>query len=86
MTAIHREATEFRPIRITSPNGLDGVTVETALVPYPERATNWQAALVLDGEHGHLITGMPPGKYTLWARITDNPEVIVEDVETITIT
>lgn len=74
-----RETTEFQPVNVQ----VDGVEVTTNLdltiVPNGQRPSVWAAPYALDGKTGVMITGLAPGLYRIWARVTDNPEVVVID-------
>lgn len=81
-----RETVEFQPIVITK----DGVPVTTgvvtAIVAHGTRPTTWTAATVLGLEIGVMISGLTPGTYDVYAKITDSPEIPVMDCGSFAIT
>jgi hypothetical protein len=72
--------TEFLDVTVT----VDGQPVtdyEVAVTPYatPSTAvTDWQTPAQLDDQHGVIITGLQPGVYAVWTKVTDNPETVVQ--------
>jgi len=85
MRTFPRETSEFLPLTVT----LDGDPVtdyEVALAPYGDRPEAWEMAMDLDDAKGVMIDALAPGYWSVWARVTDNPEVPVMLVDTIAIT
>ena len=73
-----RESIELVPTTVT----LDGTAIvsgfELALTTGDARPTTWEAPDVAGTTSGYLLPGtLTPGAYTLWARVTDAPEVPV---------
>lgn len=74
-----RESVEFQPILIT----LDGnpvtvaADVEVCITAPNARPSTWIASTSLAGEIGVMIQNLAVGTYTVWARITDSPEIPV---------
>ena len=81
-----RESVEFLPVTLT----LDGVAYtggfEVCIRPYDTRPTGWVAAETVDGVKGIMVSGLTPGLYTVWARVSDNPETPVVDCGFVLIT
>lgn len=77
MNVYERETVEFIPVTVTI-NG-DTVTeaVEFAVTVAVDRPTDWAAPVELDGRIGVMTDHQDPGSYTVWARVTDSPEVPV---------
>lgn len=80
MTNIYpRESVEFQPILVT----LDGVAittgVETQITTPASRpsSTGWITAATLNGDIGTMVSSLAVGSWTVWARITDLPEIPV---------
>lgn len=75
--AYPRESDEFQAVTVT----VDGTRVvdevEVAVTIGAERPTSWAPALMLGGKPGLMTGGRSPGTYTVWARVTDAPEVPV---------
>jgi hypothetical protein len=73
-----RESVEFQPVTVTVDGTPVTTGVEIAVTTGNQRPTTWAAATVLDDQVGYLIDGLDPERvYTLWARVTDSPEVPV---------
>lgn len=75
-TIIERESIEFVPVTVTLDNEpvQDGVTL--ALTPAGSRPTTFTDRYDLDDQIGILTPGdLTPGTYTVWYKITDNPEI-----------
>lgn len=74
-----RESVEFQPILIT----LDGTPfttaadIEVSITAPSARPSTWIASTSLGGEIGVMIENLAVGSYTVWARITDSPEIPV---------
>ena len=81
-----RETVEFAPITIT----VDGTPVTTgitvALVGNGARPSVWVAPTTLNGKIGVMLTGLAPGLYNVWAKITSSPEIPVIDCGIISVT
>ena len=85
-TGYPRESVEFAPITIT----VDGTPVTTgvtvALVANGTRPTTWVTPTTLAGKIGVMLTGLTPGLYNVWAKVTSSPETPVIDCGFISIT
>lgn len=85
-TSYPRETVEFQPITIT----VDGTPVTTgvtvALVAHGTRPSVWLAPTTLDGKIGVMLTGLTPGLYDVWAKVTSSPETPVVDCGIVSIT
>jgi hypothetical protein len=80
-----RETIEFLPLTVT--DGDDPVTTfEVAVTAYGARPTTWEANTEVGGEHGVMVEGLSPGDYSLWAKVTANPETPVIHLGIISIT
>jgi len=81
-----RETVEFQPITIT----VDGTPVTTgvtvALVANGTRPSEWVAPTTLAGKIGVMLTGLTPGLYNVWAKISSSPETPVIDCGFVSIT
>ena len=85
MNVYPRETVEFLPLTVT--DGDDPVTTfQVAVTAYGARPTTWSANTELDGEHGVMVSGLAPGYYSLWAKVTANPETRVVHLGHIAIT
>lgn len=73
-----RETVEYLPLT-TQVDGEDTDTYQVAVVPRNTRPTAWSAA-------PYLITGLTPGTYHVYVRVSDTPETPVVDVGPIVIT
>lgn len=77
MTSYPRETVEFIPVTVT----VDGVQVtqgvEFAVVLGQARPTTWAAPTTLDGQIGVLISGLTPGSWVIYARVSASPETPV---------
>ena len=81
-----RETVEFAPITIT----VDGTPVTTgitvALVANGTRPSEWVTPTTLAGKIGVMLTGLTPGLYNIWAKVTSSPETPVIDCGIVSIT
>ncbi|HJV99425.1 MAG TPA: hypothetical protein VJ617_10055 [Arthrobacter sp.] len=79
VNAYPRESVEFQPVNVTQ----DGIAVTSglsfAVVADGTRPTTFTAATVLDGKSGVLLTGLTPGTYRVFAKLTNSPEIPVID-------
>lgn len=77
ITRYPRETKEFVPVGIA----LDGVAttsgVEFCITVDSDRPVTWIAPVALSGLIGVMIDHLPIGMYTVWARVTDSPEIPV---------
>lgn len=77
MPSYPRETIEFQPVSI-SVNGVVVTTgIEYAVTTDGARPLVWNIPTILDGKTGFMVQGQPPGTYTVWARVTANPETVV---------
>lgn len=61
-----RETVEYLPIEATL-DGTPTTTYQVAVVPHGTRPTVWTAS-------PYLITGLTPGYYDAYTKVTDTPE------------
>jgi len=81
-----RETTEFCAVTITV-NGAPVTTgVTICLTPHNTRPVTWVAPTTLNGAIGVMLTGLTPGYYDIWAKISSSPETPVIDCGYIQIT
>jgi hypothetical protein len=66
-----RETVEYQTVVVT----IDGTPVTDnvtfSVVPAGNRPNTWQPATIVDNATAFLVTGMTPGVYTVWAKITN---------------
>jgi hypothetical protein len=84
--AYPRESVEFQPITIT----VDGAVVITgvtfAIVNDGGRPSTWTAPTTLGGNIGVMLTGLTPGLYRIYAKVSSSPETPVIDCGFVSIT
>jgi hypothetical protein len=82
-----RESVEVQPITVSVKVAGVEVNVNSAVevsltagigtpVVY-DRPSVWVAPVIIDGELGVMVQGLVTGKWGVWARVTDSPEVPV---------
>jgi hypothetical protein len=76
MNTYQRETTEFQEV-LVGVNGSQTTSFEVALTAQGTRPTVWSQPTILEGKAGALLTGLTPGEYSIWVRVTDLPEVPV---------
>jgi hypothetical protein len=81
-----RESTEFVAVAVTNAGSPVTTSLEFAVVADGARPTAWTASTTLSGNTGILITGLTPGFYRVWARVTSSPETPVIECGVIQIT
>lgn len=74
MNVIPRESVEFVEVKVTVDGAPATDQVEVTTTLGEARPTAWQPATILDAKTGLLIAGLPPGTYTVWARVLSVPE------------
>jgi len=76
-----RESKELVAVTVTE-SGASVTAFELTLTPAGARPTSgWAAATVVGTSRGYLLPGtLDDGNYTLWARVTDDPEAVVIEV------
>lgn len=72
-----KETVEFQPVLVTVDGTAVTDDVELAVVVFQERPETWSAPVELDGKIGVMIDSYEPGRYDVWARVTDAPEIVV---------
>lgn len=81
-----RETVEFQPVTVT----VDAVAVTTgvtfALVADGTRPVTFNTATALGGKIGVMLTGLAPGSWRIYAKVTSAPETPVIDCGVIFIT
>lgn len=75
----YAESVEFIPVAVTVAGAAVTTGVQFAVLPEGTRPTapSWTAAYTLVGETGVLISGLTPGYYHIWVKVTSNPETPV---------
>jgi len=81
-----RETTEFQPLIIKKNNVIVTEGISTSIAEHGERPSTWIPAVALGAEVGVMITGLTPGMYDIYAKVTDSPEIPVMDCGSIAIT
>jgi hypothetical protein len=86
VNSYERESVEFQPVTIT----VDGTPVTSGvtfcLAPDGTRPVTFTTPAAVNGKIGVLVTGLTPGAYRIWAKVTANPETPVLNCGYITIT
>jgi hypothetical protein len=85
MNTYPRETTEFLPITITQ-DGEPITTYQVAITKQGTRPAAWAPPTFLNTGPGVLISNLPPGIHTIWARIPGTPETPVLEAGNIHIT
>lgn len=79
MYSFPRETLDFLPVVVTT-NGVQVFEgVQFADVPDGSRPLTWVAQVVDGGRIGVAVTGYPPGKRHLYAKVSDSPWAPVID-------
>lgn len=75
----YAETVEFIPVAVTVGGTAVTTGVQFAVMPEGTRPTSpsWTAAYVLAGETGVLISGLTPGYYHIWVKVSSTPETPV---------
>jgi saccharopine dehydrogenase-like NADP-dependent oxidoreductase len=74
---VPRETIEYIPVAVTL-NGIATTTgVSFAVVADGSRPTSWTSATVLDNATYTLISGLAPGLYNVFAKVSAAPETPV---------
>ena len=82
---IPRESVEFVPLYVY----LDDVQTqafEVAVSSVGQRPTVWAPATTFGTDAGVLISGLVPGRYQIWTRVSVPPESIVVQAGTVRVT
>lgn len=77
MNLYERESVEFQPVSVTRNGEPVTLNIELAVTQNNERPTNFQVPATLGDEIGIMVDGYAVGSYTVWAKVTDAPEVPV---------
>lgn len=75
----YAETVEFVPVTVTVGGAAVTAGIEFAVLPEdgrPEEA-DWSPVDILEGVSGVLISGLTPGYYWVWVRVTAAPETPV---------
>lgn len=88
MTALTlpRETVEYIPVIVTVNGVVTTTGVEFAVVIDGSRPSTWTAAVVVEGATFVLVTGLTPGQWRIWARVSAAPETPVIECGYITVT
>lgn len=86
MSTYPRETVEFVPVTVTVNGSVVTAGVEFAVVQDGARPSTWSAATSLSGSIGVLISGLTPGQWNIWARVSASPETPVINCGFITVT
>ena len=81
-----RESVEFIPVTVTVDGASVSAGVEVCVTTRSARPVDWADPVELEGQIGVMTGGQDPGTYTVWARVTDNPEIPVIECGTYRIT
>lgn len=75
----YAETLEFVPVAVTVGGTAVNTGVEFAVKPEGARpqVADWADADLLEGDTGVYISGLTPGYYHVWVRVTASPEVPV---------
>lgn len=80
MNTYPRETVEFVGITVALNGAVVTTGIQFAITTFEQRPTTWVAAVILDGKTGVMITGLAPGVYTAYAKITASPETVIKEV------
>jgi len=88
MTAltVPRETVEYVPVDVTVNGVVTTTGIEFAVVLDGARPSAWTAAVVLSSRTYVLLTGLTPGQWRIWARVSAAPETPVIECGYITVT
>ncbi len=81
-----RETVEFQPVTVTVDSVAVTTGVQFALVTDGARPSAWVDPTPLSGKIGVMLTGLTPGNYRIWAKVTSAPETPVIDCGYVQIT
>lgn len=81
-----RETVEYIPVPVTLNGTVTTTGVEFAVAADGSRPSVWTAATVLSGATYVLISGLTPGAWRVWARVSAAPETPVIECGYITVT
>lgn len=75
-----RETKEFIPVPISINGVSTTVGVKFQITILGARPIGvWLDPITVGGKIGVMIDQLAPGKWTIWAQVTSNPEIVVED-------
>lgn len=83
---VPRETVEYIPVIVTVNGAVTTTGIEFAVTPDGARPTSWTAAVVLSGATLVLLTGLSPGQWNVWARVSESPEIVVIECGPIVVT
>lgn len=86
VSSYERESTEFQPVTITVDGTVTTAGVTFCVAPNGTRPATFVAPTTVNGKIGVMVTGLQPGIYRVWAKVTSNPETPVLNCGYITIT
>lgn len=73
---VPRETTEFQEI-IATVDGEQVTDLQIAFTRDDDRPVAWTPAILVDGKTGFTITGMEPGTYSIWMKISTGADTPV---------
>jgi hypothetical protein len=81
MNLYQRETVEFQPVVVTSDGEVRTANVTLAIVADGDRPEDdaFDTPTVVGTQIGVMVDGLDPGRYHVYAQITDVPEVPVID-------
>ena len=83
---VPRETVEYIPVVVTVNGAVTTTGIEFAVTPDGTRPPSWTAAVVLSGAPIVLLTGLSPGQWNVWARVSESPEIVVIECGPIVVT
>ena len=85
MTTFERESVEFLPVTITVDGVVATSNVTFCLTPEGVRPVTFATPASVAGKTGIMVSGLAPGVYRVWAKVTSTPEIPVLNCGYITI-
>jgi hypothetical protein len=83
---VPRETVEYIPVIVTVNGAVTTTGIEFTVTPDGTRPSAWTAAVVLSGATFVLLSGLTPGQWNVWARVSVSPEVAVIECGPIVVT
>lgn len=86
MNRYPRETDELLPAPVERNGVIATSGVQYAITADTARPTTWTAPYVVDGVSGVRVTGLAPGVWRVWAKVTGTNESPVIDLGNFTVT
>lgn len=86
MNIYPRETIEFVGISVAIDGAITTDGIQFALTTFEQRPTDWIDAVILGGKTGVMIDGLEPGVYTPYAKLVNDPETPVLQVDAFQVT